>query len=303
MLIIQVFYLLWPLILVKKIQIFFLSSLNTTFGRMKLDLKARYGSWGLVAGAAEGLGSAFARALAEKKLNLILVDQQKSLLEALARELESSYGIQVIPLHLDLAAGDSVEQMMEAVRKTSCRLLVYNAAYSRVQKFLENDQEELDRYIQVNIRSPLLLVHSVCHLLSKEQELRKGIILMSSLAGSWGTQLLAPYGASKAFNHNLAESLSHELKSEGFDVLACIAGPTSTPGYLASLPQGKVRSMSVMDPEKVVKTGLRALGRKPFVVTGIRNKLTYFMMTRMLPRRISLRIMNRAVGKLYSEKI
>jgi len=280
-----------------------ISGLNITFGRMKLDLKERYGSWGLVAGAAEGLGSAYAWALAAEKLNLILVDQQKSLLDELTRQLESSYGIQVIPLHLDLAAGDSVGQMAKEVRRTSCRLLVYNAAYSRVQKFLENDLDMLDRYVQVNIRSPLQLVHSFCHLQSKEPVLRKGIILMSSLAGSWGTQLLAPYGASKAFNHNLAESLYYELEGEGFDVLACIAGPTSTPGYLASLPHGKVRSMSIMDPEEVVKIGLYALGRKPFVVAGIRNKLIYFIMTRMLPRRISLRIMNRAVGKLYSEKV
>ena len=269
---------------------------------MKLDLKAKYGSWALVAGAAEGLGNAFARALAAEKLNLILVDQKKSPMETLARQLESLYGIQVIPLHLDLASGDSVEQIMEAVIKTSCRLLVYNAAYSRVQKFLKNDLEDLDRYVQVNIRSPLQLTHAFCQLHSKVREQRKGIILMSSLAGSWGTQLLAPYGASKAFNHNLAESLSYELKSESFDVLACIAGPTSTPGYLASLPEGKVRSMSVMDPDKVVKAGLYALGRKPFVVTGIRNKLIYLIMTRILPRRISLRIMNRALGKLYSEK-
>lgn len=267
---------------------------------MKNDLKNRYGQWCLVAGAAEGLGSAFSRYLAARGINLILVDQQKDPLDSLGQELETNLGIQVRTLHLDLASEDSVELMMEVIRETTCRMIIYNAAFSRVQKFVENDPAMLDRYIQVNIRTPIQLIHAFCHLHSEVQDQRKGILLMSSLAGSWGTQLLGPYGGSKAFNHILAESLHYELKDEGFDVLACIAGATSTPGYLASLPPGKVKSRSVMPPEKVVEAGLKALGHRPFVITGFLNKLIYFLLTRILPRRASLRIMNRAVGGLYN---
>ena len=266
-------------------------------------MKNRYGSWCLVAGAAEGLGEAFSRSLAAGGMNLILVDQQKDSLDSLARQLETSFGIQVKTLDLDLASGDSVGQMMEAISETACRLLIYNAAFSRVQKFMLNDPAMMDRYIQVNIRTPMQLIHAFCHLHSSEQNYRKGILLMSSLAGLWGTQLLAPYAGSKAFNHILAESLYYELKGEGFDVMACIAGATSTPAYLASLPDGKVKTRTVMNPDKVVEAGLRSLGHKPFVIPGFKNKLIYFLMTRVLPRRISLRMMNRAVGALYREKL
>lgn len=267
---------------------------------MTNELKGRYGSWCLVAGAAEGLGSAFSHSLAAKGLNLILVDMQKGPLDSLARELESSFGIQVNALHLDLALDDSVELMMEAIRTSKCRMLVYNAAFSRVQKFTQNDPVMLDRYINVNMRAPMQLIHAFCQLHSKSDDQKKGILLMSSLAGSWGTQLLGPYGGSKAFNHILAESLHHELKDQGYDVLACIAGATSTPAYLASLPPGKAKTRSVMPPEKVVEAGLQAMGHRPFVITGLFNKLTYFLLTRILPRRASLKIMNRAVGDLYN---
>ena len=263
-------------------------------------MEDRYGPWCLVAGAAEGLGKAFSQALAAKGMNLILVDHQRELLDSMAGQLETSFGRQVKTLHLDLASGDAVGLMMETIREVECRLIIYNAAFSRVQKFMRNDQAMLDRYINVNMRTPMQLIHAFCHLHAGDRDLRKGIILMSSLAGSWGTQLLAPYGGSKAFNHIIAESLHYELKREGFDVLACIAGATSTPGYLASLPPGKIKSQSVMHPDKVVETGLRALGHRPFVIPGFQNKLIYFFMTRILPRRISLRIMNRAVGKLYN---
>ncbi len=266
-------------------------------------MKNKYGPWCLVAGAAEGLGKAFSRSLAAKNMNLILVDQQKVPLDSLASQLETTFGIQVVTLHLDLASGDSVGFMMETISETKCRLIIYNAAFSRVQKFILNDPDMLDRYVDVNIRTPMQLIHTFCHLHSGEQDHRKGIILMSSLAGSWGAQLLAPYGGSKAFNHILAESLYYELKGEGFDVLACIAGATATPGYNASLPQGKVKTGSVMSPNTVVDAALSSLGHRPFVIPGSKNKLIYFLMTRILPRRISLRIMNRAVGNQYSEKM
>jgi short-subunit dehydrogenase len=270
---------------------------------MNYDMKNKYGPWCLVAGAAEGLGKAFSRSLAAKNMNLILVDQQKVPLDSLASQLETTFGIQVVTLHLDLASGDSVGFMMETISETKCRLIIYNAAFSRVQKFMLNDSDMLDRYVDVNMRTPMQLIHAFCHLHSGGQDHKKGIILMSSLAGSWGTQLLAPYGGSKAFNHILAESLYYELKGEGFDVLACIAGATSTPGYLASLPQGKTKTRSTMHPDTVVEASLRSLGHRPFVIPGILNKLIYFLMTRILPRRTSLRLMNRAVGDLYSEKM
>jgi short-subunit dehydrogenase len=270
---------------------------------MKNDMKNRYGLWCLIAGAAEGLGKAFSRSLAAGGMNLIMVDLQKDPLDSLAQQLKNSYGIQVKTLHLNLASGDSIGLMMEAIRETACRLLIYNAAFSKVQKFMLNDPAMLDRYIQVNIRTPMQLIHAFCHLHTGAQDHRKGILLMSSLAGSWGTQLLGPYGGSKAFNHILAESLYYELKEEGFDVLACIAGATSTPGYLASLPAGKVKTRSVMHPDTVVEEGLRSLGHKSFVIPGAKNKLIYFLMTRILPRSTSLRMMNSAVGDMYSEKL
>ena len=269
---------------------------------MKNDMKIRYGSWGLVAGAAEGLGSVYSQALAERGMNLILVDQQKDPMDALARQLGSSFGIGVKALHLDLASRNSVDLMMKAIKETGCRLIIYNAAFSRVQRFMENDPAMLDRYVQVNMQTPIQLIYAFCQFHATGKDLRKGILLMSSLAGSWGSQLLAPYGGSKAFNHILAEALYYELKDEGFDVLACIAGATATPGYLASLSYGNARPRSAMQPATVVEAGLRALGRRPFVIPGVKNGIIYFLLTRILPRRSSLRVMNRAVGSMYRGK-
>ncbi|MDZ7605866.1 MAG: SDR family NAD(P)-dependent oxidoreductase [Cyclobacteriaceae bacterium] len=47
----------------------------------------KYGQWACVAGAAEGLGAAFAQSLASRGMNLILVDKNKAQLELTAKEL------------------------------------------------------------------------------------------------------------------------------------------------------------------------------------------------------------------------
>jgi short-subunit dehydrogenase len=276
---------------------------------MKYLIK-RYGNWCLVAGAGEGLGKAYARAAAENGMGVILVDQNRELLDSVADELEQVFDVPTRSLHVDLALENSIPLMMQVIRETSCRLIIYNAAYSKVQPFMKNTPSDLEYYLKVNMQRPLELIHGFCDLYEKSsdqygqsRDLAKGIILMSSMAGSWGTQLLAVYGATKAFNHILAESLYHELKAKGFDVLACVAGPTNTPGYQASNPGGGKARIKALEPEAVVKASLDKLGKAPFVVPGFLNKFNYFFLSRLLSRRSSLWIMNRAVGKIYRDKL
>ncbi len=265
------------------------------------EFKHLYGSWCLLAGAAEGLGEAYSIALAERGMNIIMVDHQKGLMQTLGDHLEGKYGILTRRLHLDLSEKESVTQIMDVIRDTSCRLLVYNAAFSRVKRFPEHTPEDLDRYLGVNTRTPIQLVHALVRLYSENPVQKKGIILMASLAGLWGAQLLAPYGATKAFNILLAESLHHELKSQGFDVMACVAGATSTPAYLGTNPNyGRIRP-SVMTPLKVAQGALGALGKKALYIPGWNNRLTYFLLTRILSRRTSARLFNRTTGKMYPD--
>ena len=266
-------------------------------------LSERYGKWCLVAGAAEGIGEAYARAVAEEGLGVILVDQNRLVMEKLALEIEGHYGVPTRTVHLDLAFDEAIPVIKEELEKTSCRLIIYNAAYSRVQPFMKNSTLDLARYLKVNMQKPLQLIHAFCDLHQGRRDEAKGIILMSSLAGSWGTKLLSVYGATKAFNHILAESLYHELKEDGFEVLACIAGATATPGYLASNPGGGRIGIRAMGPEKVARAGLERLGKAPYVVAGMNNRLNYFFLTRIFSRRTALGIMNRAVGKIYREKL
>ena len=180
---------------------------------MITDFRSTYGPWALVAGASEGLGAAYAEALAKRGLDLILIARRQEKLDALAENLIKKYSIKDTLAQVNLPIG----------------LLVYNAAYAPIGEFESIAADDLAKVVDVNIKAPLLLSKFV----SKQMIERKrgGIILMSSLAGSQGSPKLVTYAASKAFNAILAEGLWSELKEHGVDVLASIAGAIITPGY------------------------------------------------------------------------
>lgn len=263
------------------------------------DIKERYGEWGLVAGAAEGLGAAFARTLASWGINVILVDVNDRKMHETARKLEMEFGIKTEALDIDLSQGERLDVLMDKTTKLGCRLIIYNAAYGPVKDFLANTLEELDYYVNLNSRTPLHLIHRF--LKSLPEDHNAGILVMSSLAGLWGTQLVVPYGATKAFDYNLAEGLHYELKDRNIDVMACCAGATDTPNYRSTKPKKNLFGPSILNPDYVAERALRKLGKRALYIPGLSNQLTYFLLTRVFPRSFSAGMMNRVMSKMYRD--
>ena len=265
------------------------------------DFLRRYGTWGLIAGSAEGLGESFSRTLATRKMNLVMVDHKDDVLKKLAEEIENKYGIKTRTLVLDLAGQDSADIIMNAVQDLDCRLMVYNAAYSQVKPFLKNTAEDLDNYVNVNTRSLIRL--TLPFSIRCRDAGSGGILIMSSLAGLWGSRMIGPYGATKAFGCVLAESLHHELKAYGIDVMACIAGATATGAYLATEPKYSWPRPNVMMPDIMAEEAIRHLGKKVFYVPGLANRINYFILTRILSRKMAGTLFNRTTVKMYRDKI
>ena len=256
--------------------------------------RERYGPWALVAGASAGLGEAFARLLAARGLDLVLLARRADALAHLASELRGAHGVEVRTVALDLARSDLAEAVARSTAGAEIGLLVYNAAASAIGPFLERPLEEHLRVVDVNVRGPLALAHRLGGEMARRG--RGGIVLMTSLAASQGNPLLASYAASKAFELVLAEGLWGELRGRGVDVLACRAGATRTPGYAASKPRANV---PLMEPQEVARAALDALGTRPSIVTGALNRVAAFAFARLLPRRASIGIMGRATRRLY----
>jgi short-subunit dehydrogenase len=148
------------------------------------DFVKRYGPWALIAGASEGIGAAFARALALRGVHLVLVARRSEPLEAARREIAALAPVEVRCVALDLARADAAEMLEQAVADLDVGLVVYNAALAPGGWFLDLPLETQLAAIDVNVRGPLALAHRFGRRLAARG--RGGIVLLSSLTAFQG---------------------------------------------------------------------------------------------------------------------
>jgi short-subunit dehydrogenase len=221
----------------------------------------KYGPWAVIAGGSEGVGRAFATQLAEAGLNLVLIARKPVALEETA-ELCRAYGVQVRPLALDLTAPDAVARVIDEVEDVEVGLLVYNAgANTHSEEFLDGDLVEFQRVIDLNITTPLALVHHFGRPMRDRG--RGGILLVGSKASYVGSVRHTVYGGVKSFGRIFAEGLWVELREHGVDVLELVLGVTRTPAMERVGFNLDVPGFEAADPEDVAREGLARLAHGP----------------------------------------
>jgi hypothetical protein len=260
--------------------------------------KNRYGDWALIAGAAEGIGAAFTTLIAQRGMNIVMVDNNLPAMQHLAAAIKETMKVDIRQVHLDLSLSEAPDVLVRSVADLDCRLLVYVAAYSKVNPFLSMEPEQLERYIHVNSRTPMLLVHRFAGRLNQEKK-PGGILLISSLAGLLGPPLVTPYAATKGFLIRLAESLSSEFTPLNIDITACCAGLTATPTYQENTPERTRNKENPMEPILLADYALRQLGKKAVCIAGWKNRFNFFLLLRILPHAVSLKIMGKTMKKMY----
>ncbi len=261
--------------------------------------RKRYGPAALVTGGSQGIGEAFARELARRGLDLVLLSNDGRELDRTARRIERDHGVAVLAVDVDLGRPDLLEVLGERIGDLEIGLLVCSAARSLVGPFLEQDIEEKVSALDVNCRATLCLVHAYARRMRDRG--RGGVIVMTSLAGLHGAALTSTYAATKAFDLVLGEALWEELRPAGVDVLSVCAGPTSTPTWERARPRaGGLLSPGVMPAGDVVQEALDALGRRPTVITGRGNRLASLVLGRLLPRSAAVRLVGRSMRSLFA---
>lgn len=263
---------------------------------MSDGFRDKYGRWAVVAGAAVGLGAEWARQLAGRGLDVVLLDRDAAPLDATARAIREATGRETRPVVVDLARADVAETVVAAVAGLEVGTLVYNAAIGTVSPFLEIGRTNLQAMLDVNCRAPMFLVQALAPAMVARR--RGGIVLMSSMSGNFGSSQLTVYAATKAFDLVFADALWAEMREHGVDVLAVQPGSTRTPGWQSSQPpelQGP--GPHVMETEDVVREALDTLGVDPVLVAGEMNRQGAQMLA-TLPRRQAIELMSAITGKL-----
>jgi short-subunit dehydrogenase len=201
---------------------------ETEMGMEAMPFAERYGPWAVVAGASEGVGEGFARAVAQRGINVVVLARRQAVLDEVAASIRGESGVEVRPVAIDLATDDAMGAVVDATKDLEVGLIMYCAgADPNYTYFLDQPVETAKAMVHRNCVVPLEMCH---HFAPPMRERGKGgIILVGSGAGLIGAPYMVAYGATKAFDMVFAESLWAELHGDGVDVLGLVLALTDTP--------------------------------------------------------------------------
>ncbi len=250
------------------------------------------GKTALITGASAGIGAEFARALAARGVNVILVARSEGRLRALADDLTRDHGVRAEVVAADLTRVGAAEELRAAVdaRGLAVDLLVNNAAFGTHGPFEALAPARDHDEVILNVAAVVDLTH-----LFLPAMLARGdgaVVNVASLAAFFPAPYMAVYGATKAFVLSFSEALWAECRGRGVRVLALCPGATATEFFDVMGTDGGVRGPK-RAPARVVETGLRALDRgRSYAVDGRANYLTA-QAPRVMPRGLVARLMER----------
>lgn len=228
-----------------------------------MDFAKRYGPWAVIAGASEGTGASFARQVAARGVNLVLIARRQAPLDALAKEVRAQYGVEAVTASIDLAALDAPQKVAAAAGEREVGLFIFNAgADPNGQFFLDADYQVWADLVQRNVNTTMACTYNFAGPMAKRG--RGGILLLNSGACYQGIVTMGPYCGSKAFVLAFAEGLWGDLHDKGVDVLTLVMSKTDTPEFRRYMEEhGMPFPSDAASADEVAALGLERLPHGP----------------------------------------
>jgi uncharacterized protein len=241
----------------------------------------------LITGASSGIGEEFARQLAERGYDLILVARREDRLKQLAEELPTKATV----IACDLTT--EADKLPGKVKRRGLRvdLLINNAGFGTRGNFLDFDPERDAEMVRVNCEAVVTLTHAFLPAMVERGS--GGVITVASTAGMQPLPYETTYGASKAFAISFMEALWMELRGTGVKCTVVNPGPVKTEWQeVAGYDENTPIPPGMITAERCVKDALRAYDRnKRSVVTG--RFFPWFMRAAVGPKGVKLRVAER----------
>jgi len=239
---------------------FYTTYLGSWMG-LNLDL-SKYGPWAVVTGSTDGIGKAYAKQMAAKGLNIVLISRSPTKLQDTKSEIEKLQpSIHVKTIAIDFTGDAAIYREMAAqLADLDIGVLVNNVGMC--DNFCEpftaiRSEKIIDDLIACNVVSVPRMTHLVLPGMLRR---RKGVIInLSSVAGITATPMAALYGATKAFVASFSNDLEYELRGSGVIV------QTVTPGYVltnmvTSNTKMQTQEFGVPNADEYVAANFRTLG-------------------------------------------
>ena len=182
----------------------------------------------MVTGASSGIGREFARQLAGRGHDVILVARRRHTLEELAAELRRACGVRAEAIACDVSEPAQRSRLAEDVRATGLDVdvLVLSAGFGMGGPFIDEQADRLRLMMRTNLESTVALAREFTPAMVARR--RGSVLIVSSMAGNQPMPNFAVYAATKAAVTSFAESLHEELRPAGVSVTALCPGAVAT---------------------------------------------------------------------------
>lgn len=239
----------------------------------------------LITGATAGIGAEFARQLAARGTDLVLVARTADRLDDVAAELRSRHGVDVETIAADLFEESGVAAVERRLRDDAhpVDLLVNNAGHGLATDFAASPLEDEMRHLDLHVGVPLRLTHTAMQgMLARG---RGRIVLISSVAAFTPR---GSYGAAKAWGVSFARWANLRYRGRGVSVTAVAPGFTRTEFHerMGVVTSG-VPGVLWLDVRDLVRLALRDIDRGRSVSIPTRRYKLIAGLARVLPARIA----------------
>jgi short-subunit dehydrogenase len=256
-----------------------------------------HGGWALITGASSGLGADFARELASRGCNCVLVARRENRLRELAEELARDHGAEAEIIPMDLSVPGVPAELHRRLAEKGIRIdvLVNSAGFGIFDRFLDIPWERERAMIELDV---LALVHLTKLFARDMVERGYGRILqIASTAAYQAVPYYSTYAGCKSFVLLFGEALHYELAGTGVTCTVLSPGTTDTEFQsVAGHDYTMAMSGSVMNSRAVARIGIEAMLRgRSSVLAGLRNQALVWL-ERLTPRTLITRIAARFTG-------
>ena len=242
--------------------------------------------YALITGASSGCGYEYARILAKKGYDLLVVSNEGAIHDK-AQLLRDNFPVEVRSLVMDLGRQEAAKELHNYCQEQllDVEVLINNAGVYHDRDFLDDSEAFNLLIMNLHMITPAMLTYYFAHDMAQRG---KGYILnMCSITADIAVQRLGSYGSTKAFLRNFTRALHVEMKDKGVIITDMTPGAINTGLYNIKPWATKLGLILgyIVQPDYLARRGVRAMmrGRAKVSVPFVWNYLLIWLVVLFVP--------------------
>jgi len=213
------------------------------------------GRWAIVTGSSQGIGYYYAKELASRGLNVVLISNDEVPLRKAGEEIARSYNVKTKVIVADFTHGQAAyDKIRDEVQSLDVGVLINNVAIDLPYvTFDQLNPDDIEKCLQVNTQSCAIMTNMV---LSSMLKKKRGVVVnFGSFVGEANCPMPTVYPTTKAFCHKFTRDMQVWYKDSGVIFQTVLPGIVASPMAFNVAP-----TMFIPTPERYSSSLVKTVG-------------------------------------------